>query len=131
MFTDPVADMLTRIRNGYLAGKKVVPVPYSKLKKAVASLLVNEGYLKSAEVEGKKPTEKQLKLDLRYSQGRPAIVGIKRLSKPGLRRYARADKIPPVRWGIGITVLSTSAGVMTDKEARKKNLGGEILCQVW
>lgn len=129
--TDPIADMLTRIRNGYLAGKQIVDVPYSRLKEEIAKILVREKFLAEVKVQGKKPREKKIVLTLRYKGKEPALAGIKRISKPGLRVYAKAGKIPPVRLGFGITIVSTSSGLMTDREARRKNLGGEIICQVW
>ena len=129
--TDPIADFLTRIRNGYLARKKVIQVPYSKIKGGLAQILVKENFLKSVEIEGEKPQEKKLILSLKYPGKEPALRGIERLSKPGLRLYARVDKIPRIQWGRGVVILSTPKGLMTDKEARKKKLGGELICQVW
>lgn len=129
--TDPIGDFLTRIRNGYLAGKKTIEVPHAKIKEKIGEILVKEGYLKGMEVEGKKPQEKKLVLSLKYPKKKPAIIGIKRVSKPGVRLYAKTDKIPRVRWGKGLVILSTPGGLMTDKEAKKKKLGGEVICQVW
>lgn len=129
--TDPIADMITGIRNGYLARKKVVTVPYSLIKAELAKILVKENFLTMMETEGKTPSEKKINLGLRYENKEPAVTGIKRISKPGRRVYARADKIPIVRLGFGATLVSTPLGLMTDKEAKKKNLGGEIICQVW
>ena len=131
IMTDPISDTLSRIRNGYLAGKKTVSCPHSRVKEKLVKVLVKEGFLGKVEVQGKKPAEKKINLFLKYDQGRPVVTGIKRISKPGLRVYARAGKIPPIRLGYGVTVISTSSGIMTGKEANKKNLGGEIICQVW
>ena len=129
---DPIGDMLARIKNGYLARKNVVEVPYSKMKEEIAKLLVKEGYLRNVKCQmtnGK--WKKTLVLTLKYEGGRPAIEEVKRVSKPGVRIYAKAREIPKVKYGFGITIISTSKGIMTDKEARKKNLGGEVICQVW
>lgn len=129
--TDPIGDFLTRIRNGYLARKKTVEVPYSRIKEKIGQILVKEGYLGKMQTEGRRPQEKNLVLTLRYRKKEPALERIKRISKPGSRIYAQRDKIPPVRLGFGISILSTSAGMMTDKEARKRKVGGEVICQVW
>jgi len=126
---DPIGDMLIRVKNGYLARKEVVEVPYSKIKEEIAKLLVKEGYFKKFKIENLK--FKILKLELKYEGKRPALEGVKRISKPGVRIYAKAGEIPKVKYGFGITVVSTPKGIMTDKEARKNNLGGEIICQVW
>jgi small subunit ribosomal protein S8 len=126
---DPIGDMLIRIKNGYLARKDVVEVPYSKMKEEIAKILVKEGYLKKFKIENLK--FKILKLELKYEGKRPAIEGVKRISKPGVRIYAKAGEIPKVKYGFGITIVSTSKGIMTDREAKKKNLGGEVICQVW
>jgi len=126
---DPIGDMLIRIKNGYLARKNVVEVPYSRMKEEIAKLLVKEGYLKKFKIENLK--FKILKLELKYEGKRPAIEEVKRISKPGVRIYAKAREIPKVKYGFGITIVSTSKGIMTDSQARKKNLGGEVICQVW
>jgi small subunit ribosomal protein S8 len=126
---DPIGDMLIRIKNGYLARKNVVEVPYSRMKEEIANLLVKEGYLKKFKIENLK--FKILKLELKYEGKRPAIEGVKRISKPGVRIYAKAGEIPKVKYGFGITIVSTSKGIMTGREAKKKNLGGEVICQVW
>lgn len=131
VMSDPIADMLTRIRNGYLVRKKAVEVPYSQIKEEIAKILVKEKFLAKIEIQGEKPSEKKIILSLKYKGKEPALTGIKRISKPGLRVYTKANKIPPVRLGFGINIISTPAGLMTDREARKKNLGGEIICQVW
>ncbi|MFC1727540.1 30S ribosomal protein S8 [Patescibacteria group bacterium] len=129
--SDPIADLLTRIRNAYLAGKKSFSVPYSEVKERLILILVKEGFLAKAEVKGKKPSEKVIKVILKYRDGQPVLNKIIRISKPGQRIYARADKIPSVKLGYGVTVVSTSQGLMIGKEARKKNLGGEVICQIW
>jgi len=131
MMSDPIADMLTRIRNGYLVRKKTVEVPYSQIIQKIAKILVREKFLTKIEIQGKKLAEKKVILHLKYKGKEPALTGIKRISKPGLRVYAKANKIPMVRLGFGITIVSTPSGLLTDREARKKNLGGEVVCQVW
>jgi small subunit ribosomal protein S8 len=129
--SDPIANMLTAIRNGFLVKAKNVTVPYSRIKKAIAKILTEENFLAGFEIEGKKPVEKKLVLALAYRQKKPAVTRIKRVSRPGCRIYAKAGKVVPVRQGFGVTVVSTSQGLMTDKQANKKNLGGEVLFQVW
>jgi len=131
MQTDPIADTLTRIRNGLHARHDQVDIPYSNLRNAVCQVLVKEGFLEAAEVSGE-GYKRRLMLRLRYSQERqPVIEGLKRVSRPGMRRYAGATDLPKVRGGMGISVLSTPQGVMTDRQARKNNVGGEVLFQVW
>jgi len=129
--SDPIADMLTRIKNAYLAGKRTVEIDSSKTLKAIAKIILKEGYLKSMEEEKIKKGFKKLKLTLKYKSHRPSLTKIKRISKPGVRIYVKANKIPRVKEGIGVTIVSTSKGLMTDKEAKKANLGGEIICQIW
>ncbi len=135
--TDPIADMLTRIRNGAMAGLSTVAMPHSKLKAEVARILVEEGYLADYEVlEGKNETHKVLQVKLKYigerRQRRPLITGLQRVSSPGCRVYTSKKDIPPwVLSGIGIAILSTPKGVMTGARARKLGVGGEILCEVW
>lgn len=130
MYTDPISDMLTRIRNASLARKAEVVLPYSKFKFALASLLEKEGFL--AGVKETASDHKLLEVKLKYSEaGDSVISGIKRVSKPGQRIYLSADKLPRTNSGYGITVVSTSKGLLTDKEARKSHLGGEVVCQVW
>lgn len=126
MISDPIGDMLTRIRNAALAHKKVVELPSSKLKVAVAHLLVKEGFLTSADLE-----ESTLRLTLTYEGKEPLLIGIRRISKPGLRWYVNKKKIPMVMGGTGIAILSTPQGVMSGKDARKLGVGGELLCEVW
>ena len=129
--TDPIADMLTRIRNASAAKHKTVDVPASKMKKAIADILYNEGYIKSVE-EIANENQGILRIALKYDEnGAKVIAGIKRISKPGLRIYANKDKLPRVLNGLGIALISTSKGIKTDKEARKENLGGEVLAYIW
>lgn len=130
MLTDPIADMLTRIRNASLVRKPTTTVPYSKMKEKIAKILVSEGFLAGVKVEGKAP-HRQLVISLKYHQSQPAITHIKRISKPGLRQYLRKGQLYPLLSGRGIRILSTSQGIMTDKQARKKGVGGEVLCEVW
>ena len=126
--TDPVADMLTRIRNGQAASKIAVNMPSSKLKVAIANVLAEEGYIESVKIsEGAKP---ELEITLKYFQGKPVVESIQRISRPSLRIYKRKDELPSVMGGLGIAVISTSKGVMTDRAARKAGLGGEIICYV-
>ena len=129
--TDPVADLLTRIRNGQKAKHKHVDVPASKLKRAIAQILVDKGYVRRyVDVDDNK--QGLLRIYLKYDrEGSPAIHALKRISKPGLRTYASSATMPRVLNGLGIAILSTSRGIMTDKEARKANVGGEVLAYVW
>ena len=125
---DPIADMLTRIRNGQAANKVAISMPSSKLKVAIANVLADEGYIESVKViEGVKP---ELEITLKYFQGKPVVESIQRISRPGLRIYKRKDELPKVMGGLGIAVVSTSKGVMTDRAARQAGLGGEIMCYV-
>ena len=129
--TDTIADMLTRIRNALIAKHDTVDVPCSTIKKAIADILVEEGYIKEYAIveEG---LAKTLRIKLKYGHNKQrVIVGIKRISRPGLRVYARKDEIPKVLNGMGIAILSTSRGIMTDREARKLGVGGEVLAYVW
>ncbi len=128
--TDPIADLIIRIKNAFMASNKEVLVPYSKIKKSIADILMSEGYAEKVEVIEGKPFA-QIKITLRYVGRVPAVTDVKRLSKPGRRLYTTANDIPRALGGYGITILSTSKGVMTDSNARKQNLGGELLCQVW
>lgn len=127
---DPLADMLTRIRNAQLAGKASVVMPSSKLKVAVANVLVQEGYIASQRVE-QIDAKANLHIDLKYFQGKPVIAEIDRVSSPGLRAYKGKDDLPKVRNGLGIAIVSTSKGVMTDRAARQAGVGGEVLCTVF
>lgn len=129
--TDPIADMLTRIRNGYSAKMTTVDVaPYSKVKAEIAKILKREGYIENYATVGD-GIEKKLVVTLRYTNGEKVIRGIKRISKPGLRIYAKSDELPRVLNGLGIAIISTSEGMMTDKDARKKHVGGEVIAYVW
>jgi len=125
---DTVADMLTRIRNAQMANKSAVSMPSSKLKLAIANLLLEEGYIATAAVEGdKKPT---LNIGLKYYEGKPVIEEIKRVSRPGLRIYKGANELPRVKQGLGILIVSTNKGIMTDRAARAAGVGGEVVAQV-
>ncbi len=129
MMTDPISDMLTRIRNAQLVGKVVVRIPVSRIKTAIADVLKDEGYIEgytTVDNDGKP----ELELTLKYYQGRPVIEKIQRVSRPGRRVYASAEEIPNVIGGLGISIVSTSNGLMTDRAARKAGVGGEILCTV-
>jgi len=133
---DPIADMLTRIRNGVMSNHTVVAMPSSKLKAEIARILKEEGYIDDFEVaEGKKPSHKILRVNLKYvgerRDKRPVITELRRVSKPGCRVYTQKKDIPWVLSGMGISILSTPKGVMTGQSARKKGVGGELLCKVW
>ena len=129
--TDPVADMLTRIRNANTAKHESVDVPASNLKKAIAKILLDEGYIKSYEVV-EDGTQGVIRIQLKYLAGKEKVIsGLRRVSKPGLRVYAGADELPRVLKGLGIAIISTSKGVMTDKAARANHVGGEVLAFVW
>jgi len=131
VINDPIADMLTRIRNGLIARHDSVTIPASNMKKAIAKILLDEGYIKSVDyvddgVQG------QIKVTLKYVNGKESVIkGLKRISKPGLRVYARNDELPKVLGGLGIAIVSTSKGVMTDKSARNAGIGGEVLAYIW
>ena len=128
MMTDPIADMLTRIRNGLAAGKTEVVMPYSKVKQAIAQVLKDEGFILGFnKIEDTKPS---LNVELKYYQGKPVIEKVSRVSRPGLRIYKNKDELPKVMGGLGIAIISTSAGVMTERAARKAGHGGEVLCYV-
>ncbi len=131
MITDPIADMLTRIRNGLVAKHESVDIPFSKMKKAIADILVEEGFVNGIEVsEG--GVQSVMKVNLKYGPNNEKVLtGLKRISKPGLRVYASADNLPKVLGGLGIAIISTSKGVMTDKAARNAHIGGEVLAYVW
>ena len=131
VINDPIADMLTRIRNALVARHDAVTIPASNMKKAIAKILLDEGYIKSFDFidDG---LQGQIKIVLKYAQGKESVIkGLKRISKPGLRVYAKNDEIPKVLGGLGIAILSTSKGVMTDKEARNAGIGGEVLAYIW
>ena len=129
--TDPVADMLTRIRNANAAKHDTVDVPASNLKKAIAQILLDEGYIKAFQVV-EDDTQGVIKISLKYLPGKEKVIsGLRRVSKPGLRVYAGADELPRVLKGLGVAIISTSKGVMTDKKARANHVGGEVLAFVW
>lgn len=131
--TDPIADLLTRIRNAIMAGHKVVEAPSSKLKKEIARILFEKGYILSYKVVEEEGKQAVLKIALKYNprSKTPAIKSIKRASRPGLRKYIGVDEMPRVLNGLGIAIISTSKGLMTDKEATSENVGGEVLCYVY
>tara|TARA_B100001540_G_scaffold157227_1_gene139261 strand:+ start:382 stop:783 length:402 start_codon:yes stop_codon:yes gene_type:complete len=133
MFTDPIADYLTRIRNAQMAGIKVVDIPASNMKKAITQILYEKGYILSFKFEDTKNNQGNIKLALKYNSktNLPAIKNLTRISKPGLRKYADSKTLPRVINGLGIAILSTSKGVITDKEARDLNVGGEVICHVY
>lgn len=129
--TDPIADLLTRLRNGAQARKQYVECPWSNIKEHVVQVLVAEGYVQESSVVDR-GVKKDLRVWLRYDdQNRPVMVGLKRVSRPSLRVYVGAKSIPPVRRGMGVNILSTAEGVMADREARRRNVGGELLCSIW
>ena len=127
--TDPISDMLTRIRNAHRALLPVVEVPHSKMKESIAHILQKEGYIADVAVDGKAP--RKMKLKLKYVGKKGVIEGLRRVSTPGLRRYVGALEIPRVRGGLGTSIVSTSRGLMTGVQARKNNLGGELLAYIW
>jgi small subunit ribosomal protein S8 len=127
---DPISDMLTRLRNAQMAGKKFVEMPGSKIKAALASVLKEEGYIASFDVDNT-TVKPRLSIELKYFDGKPVIAEIERVSKPSLRRYAGKGELPQVRGGLGVAIVSTSHGVMTDRAARAAGVGGEILCTVF
>jgi len=131
--TDPIADLLTRIRNAIMAGHKVVEAPASNLKKEVARILFEKGYILSYKVVDGDTPQGVLKIALKYNpkSKKPAIKELQRVSRPGLRHYVGAEELPRVLNGLGIAIISTSKGLMTDKEAKKENIGGEVLCYVY
>ena len=136
MINDPIADMLTRIRNAMMAGHADVAMPSSNIKKEIARILKEEGFIEDFEViEGEKPSQTTLQIKIKYAGERrsrkPVITGIERVSRPGRRVYTRHDEIPWVLSGMGISILSTPKGVMTGQRARQEGVGGEILCKVW
>ena len=132
MINDPIADMLTRIRNAQVAKHDTVLIPASNAKKAIARILHEEGYIKSYELIDN-PPQGEIKIALKYvnNKQQPVIAGLKRISKPGLRVYAKCDELPRVLGGLGVAIVSTSRGLMTDRAARRDNLGGEVLAYIW
>ena len=127
--SDPISDMLTRIRNASRALLPAVELPHSRMKESLAHILKKEGYVAEVSVDGR--TIKKLKIQLKYQGKKNVIEGLKRVSKPGLRKYVGATEIPRVLGGLGVSIVSTSEGVMTGTQAKKKNLGGELLCYIW
>ena len=131
LITDPIADMLTRIRNALTAKHEDVLVPASTVKKAIAEILLDEGYIKSYDIR-EDGVAKYIHIDLKYGPNKQRVItGLKRISKPGLRIYARKDQLPKVLNGLGIAIISPSRGIMTDREARKQGVGGEVLAYIW
>lgn len=131
MFTDPIADFLTRVRNAQKAGHKVVDIPASNMKKSITKILFDKGYILSYKLEDEVNYQGNIKIALKYTSKTPAIKKLIRVSKPGLRKYANKETIPRVINGLGIAIISTSKGVITDKEARKLNVGGEVICHIY
>ena len=128
--TDPIADLLTRIRNAITARHETVLIPTSKMKKSIADILVNEGFVSACEVVEDKG-HSNIKIALKYSGNKNAITNLKRISKPGLRTYSDVENMPKVLDGLGIAILSTNKGIMTDRKAKAANVGGEVLCYIW
>lgn len=128
--TDPIADMLIRIKNAQAVGQLSVSVPFSQLKFSLAQILEKEGFLGKIEKKGK-DFQKYIKINLKYNNSRKAISGVKRISKPSQRIYVKKEMIKPIKQGYGISVISTSRGLMTNKEAKKQKLGGEVMCEIW
>tara|TARA_E500000331_G_C17104227_1_gene646660 strand:+ start:48 stop:443 length:396 start_codon:yes stop_codon:yes gene_type:complete len=131
MFTDPIADYLTRMRNAQVAGHKVVDIPASNMKKSITEILFDKGYILSYKFEDEVNHQGNIKIALKYNSKNPAIKKLIRVSKPGLRKYANKETMPRVINGLGIAIISTSKGVITDKEARNLNVGGEVICYVY
>ena len=128
--TDPIADMLTRIRNAAKQKHAVVDVPYSKVKAEISNILLNEGFIADREIV-ENGTHKNIRITLKYKDSKCVIQGLKRISKPGLRIYAEKEELPRVLNGLGIAIISTSKGIVTDKVARKENVGGEVIAYIW
>jgi small subunit ribosomal protein S8 len=128
--TDPITDMLNRIRNAQSVGHSTVDIPFSKIKYQIAQILAKKGFIEKVEKKGRK-TRKIIRLTLKYIDGIPAISGLKRVSKPGQRIYLPYKKIKRVKGGYGIAIVSTSKGLMTEKEAKKAKVGGEVICEIW
>lgn len=128
--TDPIADMIIRVKNAFMANRAEVSIPHSKVKEAIAKILEAEGYVESFEVEPTVP-QKTINVKLKYVGKIPAITEVRRMSKPGRRVYSTVKDIPKALGGYGVTIVSTSKGVITDSDARKMNVGGEVLCQIW
>ncbi len=130
MVNDPIGDLLIQIKNASMARKRAIDLPYSRVKHAVADILVKEGYVSAVSRAGEVPKE-SLHVEIKYDNGAPALTDLKRVSKPGLRWYVNKKEIPAVVGGMGIAILSTPQGIMTGKEAKKRGIGGELLCKVW
>ena len=128
---DPISDMLTRIRNAARALHSTPEMPYSKMKESIAAILKQEGYISEFSIDGNTAALKSLTVKLKYQGKKSVIEGIERVSTPGLRRYVGSDAIPRVRGGLGVAIVTTSEGLMTDAQARRKNIGGELVCYVW
>ena len=128
--TDPIADMLTRIRNAVKAKHTTVDVPYSKVKNEIANILLNEGFIADSEIV-ENGVNKNIRITLKYKDSKSVIQGLKRISKPGLRIYAEKEELPRVLNGLGIAIISTSKGIVTDKVARQSNVGGEVMAYIW
>ncbi|KGF09281.1 MAG: 30S ribosomal protein S8 [Clostridiales bacterium] len=129
--TDPIADMLTRIRNANTVGHETVDIPASKIKKSIAEILLEEGYIKGfEEIDDNK--QGIIKIDMKYGANKERVIsGIKKISKPGLKVYAKADQVPRVLGGLGVAIISSSKGVVSDKKARELGVGGEVICYIW
>ena len=130
MLSDPIADLLVRIKNAQMVKKRIVSVPFSKQKQAIVDIFIKQGYLKASKIKGKLPQEKTLVLNLKYPQNRPAISSLTRISKPGVRIYVATKEIYKLLRGRGLVIISTSKGLMTAAKAKKSNLGGEVICKV-
>ena len=130
-FTDPIADMITRIRNGQLRKLNTVSIPNSRLRAKILDVLKDEGYISNYKILSEKQNNKSLIVDLKYHNGIPVIKNIARVSKPGRRVYAKANSIPKIQNGLGIAIVSTSMGIMSDNDARSKKIGGEVICRVF
>ena len=130
-FVDPVGDMITRIRNAQMRSLNKVKIPSSKLRARILDVLKKEGYISDYKLTSEDSNKNTLSIDLKYSNGSPVIREIKRISKPGRRIYARADSIPKIQNGLGVAIISTSKGIMTDNDARNQNIGGELICKVF
>lgn len=133
MVSDPIADFLFRIKNAYLADKKILSIPYSKMKERLAKVLAKKGFIEEVKVEPVTSSTKfkKIKITLKYKGKKPALTEVKRISKPGVRIYVKKEKIHRVLSGLGVLILSTSKGLMTGEEARRKGLGGEVICEMW
>ena len=130
-FTDPIADMITRIRNGQLRKLNTVSIPNSRFRAKILDVLKDEGYISNYKILSEKQNNKSLIVDLKYNNGMPVIKNIARVSKPGRRVYAKAESIPKIQNGLGIAIVSTSMGIMSDNDARSKKIGGEVICRVF